>query len=243
MEEEWEIGSQHNHESLSEVPVPWMWPVKLWDIMEDIKLQKIQLNQDPLEQRNITLDTSDDLIKHDIFPYPQNVFFCFVFFTSTYLPVNETVCECWNSKTQDPVHEYWNLVITVFQTMCKKRKFKISKHLLTQWEGRDELWVWACSCHSRNGKPTGEATQWGQLDEQSPPERPRSNTLNWKSKSMHQLLPCSTLLFHNTTETVGIIRGQKTLCDARWMYSNMWTTCCVSWILEVGSNREPELWA
>lgn len=48
--------------------------------MEDIKLQKIQLNQDPLEQRNITLDTSDDLIKHVTYFHTHKMFFFVLFF-------------------------------------------------------------------------------------------------------------------------------------------------------------------
>lgn len=56
MKKKWKMGPDHDGEPLSEVPVPGMGAVEICHPVDDVELQKVVLNQRPLEQRDPSLN-------------------------------------------------------------------------------------------------------------------------------------------------------------------------------------------
>lgn len=52
MQEKGQVRADHHHEALSEVPVPWVRPVKLSHVMQYVKLQEVPLDKSPLWEEN-----------------------------------------------------------------------------------------------------------------------------------------------------------------------------------------------
>lgn len=57
MEKEGEVRAKDHKEALGEVPVPRVGSVEGGHILQHVKLQKVQLNQDPLQEQRSSKQT------------------------------------------------------------------------------------------------------------------------------------------------------------------------------------------